>query len=210
MWPSFAPPTPHRDEVIEVTWVDADHIPVQRAPHVAVVASHEPVTDQRVAASVTEPRAGTARSNGESDSTNANKRDHGLMSMRGLELRPDDAALERIAGAPGHEPQQAAPSGLIDDAAGGRGRIDDSVTTVEVDRDGTAHFHDKGDAEAHANLNKATVQRAAHEEANYIAAWAEATIPKPPITTSTMSKRAATTTACSCATTSIRGKTPTA
>jgi hypothetical protein len=131
-----------------------------------------------VANSVTELRAGTVRPNGEPDSTNANKRDHGLMSMRGLELRPDDAALEHIAGAPGHEPQQAARSGLIDDAAGGRGRIDDSVTTVEVDRDGTAHFHDKGDAEAHANLDKATVQRAAHEEANYIAAWAEATDPK--------------------------------
>ena len=102
---------------------------------------------------------------------------HGLMAMRQPELHPGDGALEHIAAASAHGPQQVAHSGLVEDAGGGRGKIDDAVTTVQIDRDGTAHFHDKGDAEVWSNLSKATMQRAAHEAGEYVTAWAEATDP---------------------------------
>jgi hypothetical protein len=41
------------------------------------------------------------------------------------------------------------PSGKLHDTGGGAARIDDAVTTVTVDRDGTAHFHDKPDLDIH-------------------------------------------------------------
>ena len=73
---------------------------------------------------------------------------HDLMKMRGPELHgvalsfdPDKHPL----------PPPVAISGRLQDA--GRGAvIHDRVTTVAVEQDGTAHFHDKPDAEIHLQL----------------------------------------------------------
>lgn len=151
VWPTF-----DRDEVIEVTWVDDG---------IAATSGARAPAGQRIAVS----RTGTTShaTGGVEASYQPAERDHGLMAMRGPELHPGDAVLAPIADAPGHEPHDVPPSR----------RIGDMVTTVAVDRDGTAHFHDRGDAEAHANLNKPTLARAAREQASYVAAWAEATDP---------------------------------
>lgn len=71
------------------------------------------------------------------------------MHMRGpdLGLAPDVAA--RIAAGGGEAPGKAHESGRLENAPGGGGVIHDRVTTVTVERDGTAHFHDKPDVEVH-------------------------------------------------------------
>jgi hypothetical protein len=174
VWPTFSA-RPHRDEIIEVTWLDTDII----APH-ELHAPIAAVSRGQAAKQLAALSGGTTTSHNEvatSTRSSSTEPSHSLMAMRQPELHPGDASLEDIAAAPGHGPQQAAHSGVVDDAAGGRGKIDDAVTTVEIDRDGTARFHDKGDADGHVNFSKATVQRAAHEAGEYVAAWAEATDP---------------------------------
>lgn len=154
VWPTFA-----RDDVIEVTWVDdANATAGTRAP-----------AGQRVAVVRTGMTSGSSATatGSASASHEPAERGHGLMTMRGPELHPGDAVLAHIADAPSYEPRAVPPPRPIGDM----------VTTVSVDRDGTAHFHDRGDAEAHANLNKPTLARAAREQASYVAAWAEATDP---------------------------------
>ncbi|HUJ60148.1 MAG TPA: hypothetical protein VLX92_16695 [Kofleriaceae bacterium] len=66
-------------------------------------------------------------------------------------IRPTDAELEAIAGDPrAPKPPPAAPhDARLEAAPGGRSVIHDLVTTVSVDRDGTAHLHDAPDFEVH-------------------------------------------------------------
>jgi hypothetical protein len=71
----------------------------------------------------------------------------GQLSMRGPEAPPRDEVrtsniLDRIASA-GESPSPPRSSGRLDDAPNGAAVIHDRVTTVTVDRDGVAHFHDK-------------------------------------------------------------------
>ena len=75
------------------------------------------------------------------------------MKMRGPELQPSDV-LEQIADAPGHEPPPPPlPSQRVDPAPGGGSVIHDTVTTITVDRDGTAHLHDKPDLDIRFDAN---------------------------------------------------------
>lgn len=71
------------------------------------------------------------------------------LRMRGpdLGLAPDVAQRLAAGGAPA--PARAVESGRLENAPGGGGVIHDRVTTVTVERDGTAHFHDKPDIDPH-------------------------------------------------------------
>jgi hypothetical protein len=71
------------------------------------------------------------------------------MHMRGpdLALAPDIAA--QIVSGGGPLPEKAHETGRIENVPGGGGVIHDRVTTVAIERDGTAHFHDKPDIEIH-------------------------------------------------------------
>jgi hypothetical protein len=67
---------------------------------------------------------------------------------------PTGSILESIADRPGLSPPvlPVTPSGLLEASGGGTARVDDAVTTVSVERDGTAHFHDKPDFDARFTL----------------------------------------------------------
>jgi hypothetical protein len=71
--------------------------------------------------------------------------------MRGpdLALAPDAAA--RIVARGGARAETVHESGKLENAPGGGAVIHDRVTTVTVERDGTAHFHDKPDIEVHVH-----------------------------------------------------------
>ncbi|MBV8756614.1 MAG: hypothetical protein JO257_05050 [Deltaproteobacteria bacterium] len=73
----------------------------------------------------------------------------GLLHMRGadLALAPDTA--ERIAAGGPELPSKARVSGKLESASGGGAIIRDRVTTVVVEPDGTAYFHDKQDIDLH-------------------------------------------------------------
>jgi hypothetical protein len=97
----------------------------------------------------------------------------GTMKMRGPELHPSDV-LEHIAAAPGHEPPPPPlPSKRLDDAPGGGSVIHDTVTTINVDRDGTAHLHDKPDIEVNFDANPLHFWRGLNSFGRGIADWAE-------------------------------------
>ena len=96
------------------------------------------------------------------------------LGMRGPELHPGDEQLEHIADAPGHEPPSAViPSKRLEEAPGGRATIHDAVTEISVDRDGTAHFHDKPDVEIHIDTNPFAVIQNFKDAGKAIAEWAE-------------------------------------
>jgi hypothetical protein len=69
--------------------------------------------------------------------------------MRGpdLGLAPDVA--ERIAAGGEPPPGRARESGKLENVPGGGAVIHDRVTTVDIERDGTAHFRDKPDIDVH-------------------------------------------------------------
>ncbi len=69
-------------------------------------------------------------------------------AMRGGPATGADG-LDRIAAAGKPLPEPVHESGRVESAPGGRAVIHDTVTTIEVDRDGTAHFHDKPDVDFH-------------------------------------------------------------
>jgi hypothetical protein len=98
----------------------------------------------------------------------------GTMKMRGPEMHPGDDQLARIADAPGHEPPPPPlPSKRLDDAPGGGSVIHDTVTTISVDRDGTAHLHDKPDIEVNFDANPLHFWRGLKSFGRGIADWAE-------------------------------------
>jgi hypothetical protein len=95
------------------------------------------------------------------------------LGMRGPELHPADDQLAHIADAPGHEPPPGTiSSNRVEDAPGGRAVIDDAVTTIDVDKDGTAHLHDKPDADAHIDINPLAVVTNVKDAGKTIADWA--------------------------------------
>lgn len=73
----------------------------------------------------------------------------GLLHMRGPDLALAPGTAQRIAagGEPLHD--RARESGKLENVPGGGAVIHDRVTTVVVERDGTAHFHDKPDIDVH-------------------------------------------------------------
>jgi hypothetical protein len=96
---------------------------------------------------------------------------HGL-GMRGPELHPSDESLGHIAEQPGHQGTTPITSHRLDDAPNGRQVIHDAVTEITVDRDGTAHLHDKGDATAHIDINPLKVVTNVKDLGKLIADWA--------------------------------------
>jgi hypothetical protein len=66
------------------------------------------------------------------------------LTMRGPDLRLGEGFLDRIAHS-GRAPARVARSGRLESAGGGTGVIHDAVTDITVDRDGTAHLHDRPD-----------------------------------------------------------------
>jgi hypothetical protein len=75
------------------------------------------------------------------------------MHMRGPDLGLDRGTAERIAAGGGNAPRdELHESGKLESEPGGRAAIYDRVTTVTVDRDGTAHFADKKDIDLHFKL----------------------------------------------------------
>lgn len=95
-----------------------------------------------------------------------------MMKMRGSgDLVVDPDKLAAIANEPGHEPSHVLPSGKLGAAPNGKQRIEDSSTVVMVDRDGTAHFHDKRDFDLHVDVDPRAI---AHSLGQMGAAFATA------------------------------------
>ncbi|HEY6040240.1 MAG TPA: hypothetical protein VIV58_38415, partial [Kofleriaceae bacterium] len=99
-------------------------------------------------------------------------RHHGL-GMRGPELHPTDEAIAHIAEQPGHQGTTPIASHRLDDAPNGRQVIHDAVTEITVDRDGTAHLHDKPDVDAHVDINPFAWRANLIDAGKAIAVWAE-------------------------------------
>jgi len=67
-----------------------------------------------------------------------------LLRMRaGTDLGLDADVAERIASTPGHRGSEPYRSGRVEHRPDGTAVVHDAVTRLEVERDGTAHFHDK-------------------------------------------------------------------
>jgi hypothetical protein len=76
----------------------------------------------------------------------------GLMKMRGADLTLDAGTAERIANAPQAPRDELRKSGKLQSTPGGGAAIYDRVTTLSVEKDGTAHFDDKPDIDTHFHL----------------------------------------------------------
>ncbi len=74
------------------------------------------------------------------------------MHMRGPSFTLGDGELDAILDNPQQPPPQVERSGRLESAPGGAAVVHDAVTTVTVERDGTAHFHDKRDIDIHFHL----------------------------------------------------------
>ena len=75
----------------------------------------------------------------------------GMFVMRGPTLVAPDGLLDPIARG-GTAPAPVPHSGMLRDAAGGRGVVDDLATTASVARDGTVSFADKPDVDVHFHI----------------------------------------------------------
>jgi hypothetical protein len=97
------------------------------------------------------------------------------MKMRGPDLAISDAFLGRFLGR--EVPIETVhETGRVESAGGGTRVIHDRVTKVTIDRDGTAHFHDKPDAEIHWDLRLPTpgeIVREVRQAGRDIATWYE-------------------------------------
>jgi hypothetical protein len=97
-----------------------------------------------------------------------------LMTMREPELHPGDDALAPIAGtgsatAPAHVAQV---SGRLESVSGGTSVIHDRVTTINVERDGTAHIHDKPYFEIHfLHPHMLNIKKGLRDIGNMVSEW---------------------------------------
>lgn len=114
----------------------AAHVEVNRG---GVAHARAPGGGQAIAASASGPGTETGSGAGPA-------KGHDLFKMRGAELKPTQLSSFDPSAHPAPPPVQI--SGRLQD--NGRGSvINDRVTTVKVDQDGSAHFHDKPDGEVH-------------------------------------------------------------
>lgn len=89
------------------------------------------------------------------------------LAMRGPDLTLSQPFVDRLfQDRPGRPP--AASAGRVRPVSGGTGVIEDRVTTVRVDRDGTAHFTDRPDFDVHWNLHLPT-ERGLRDDARELA-----------------------------------------
>ena len=114
-------------------------------PHGTPLPRGTAATSALPSGAATEPATGPGRDR-------AGGPGHGLMHMRGPELHPGDAQLESIANAGQPLAPRAHETGRVENAPNGKAVIHDAVTTVRIDRDGTAHLDDKPDIEVHWRL----------------------------------------------------------
>ncbi|HEV7554103.1 MAG TPA: hypothetical protein VGO00_01545, partial [Kofleriaceae bacterium] len=80
----------------------------------------------------------------------ATETSHVSLAMRGIDLRLGDGAARDIVRA---VRDGAVRSSRVTESRDGTAVIPDGVTTVTVDRDGTAHFHDHEDVDLHWDLH---------------------------------------------------------
>jgi hypothetical protein len=158
-------------EILEVAFVDDRSIET-KAVAVAPATSPVHVSVQRAATGFA-IAAETSTSTSTSTSTNDGTGRHHGLGMRGPELHPSDDAMAHIAEQPGHQGTTAIPSHRLDNAPNGREVIHDAVTEITVDRDGTAHLHDKGDLTAHVDINPFAWRANLVDAGKAIALWAE-------------------------------------
>ena len=166
----IVPPPAVAPQVIEVAFLGAE-APAPAA--LAVVAA--PARASHVAA-VAHAASGVsvATETGSSTSTSTTSetgRRH--LGMRGPELHPSDETLGHIAEQTGHAGTTPIPSHRIEDAPGGRAVIHDEVTDIAVDRDGTAHLHDKPDIDVHIAVNPLAIISNLKGAGKLISDWAE-------------------------------------
>jgi hypothetical protein len=160
-------------EIMEVAFVD-DQASSSSSPAVAAIASPVHATVRRAANGVAiaaETSTSTSTSTNSGIGTEGTHH-HGL-GMRGPELHPSDEAMGHIAEQPGHQGTTPIPSRRLDNAPNGREVIHDAVTEITVDRDGTAHLHDKGDVTAHIDINPFAWRENLVDAGKAIAVWAE-------------------------------------
>ena len=75
--------------------------------------------------------------------------DNPYMHMRGGDLPDVGTTLDHIAAEGSAAPPPDVPTGMLHERGGDRATIYDTVTAVEVEADGTAHFHDRPSAGLH-------------------------------------------------------------
>lgn len=97
----------------------------------------------------------------------------GLLHMRGADLALAPDVADRIAAGGPELPEHAHVSGKLENVSGGGGVIHDRVTTVIVERDGTAHFNDKPyiDVHLHVPIPHLDVKQDLHELGDMLQDW---------------------------------------
>ena len=125
--------------------LDIELLPAEPAPPGASRASVRPQlassrTNAGAIGALVEPTVATGEPVHGSDAR--------LLHMRGPELPDIGDTLDKIAAAR-TSPLPPPPSGRLRSLPGGNAVIHDRVTTVMIDADGNAHFHDKPDIDIH-------------------------------------------------------------
>lgn len=124
-------------------------VPPARAPiEVEILDDGSPGTSSTIGAGAHVHASHGAEPHGGAETTSPGPSSSPLMTMRGPELHPGDDALAPIAGT-GSAAAPAQVSGRLESVSGGTSVIHDRVTTISVEKDGTAHLHDKPYFEIH-------------------------------------------------------------
>ncbi|HUJ57436.1 MAG TPA: hypothetical protein VLX92_03055 [Kofleriaceae bacterium] len=161
--PPGRPPAPD-DEPLEVTILDEP--PAEPESRIAAVprplpvgsaaprATGENASASRGAAPLGDQAASRGHGETASGMASGGGEPHGsdLWRMRGPDLSLARDAAERIASEGPPAPSPVHESGRLENVSGGGAVIHDRVTTVDVERDGTAHFHDKPDIDIHFHV----------------------------------------------------------
>jgi len=152
-----APVPPRHDDLIEIAVISPPKVEPMQVAIVAATPTPAPAPAARGSAHhvstgsvhTETPAAASATTHGtESHAAHGT----GFMHMRGPDLKPDGDVMATIAAAGKPAPSPPHESGRLDDAPNGKAVIHDAVTTVTVDKDGSAHFHDKPDIEIHVPI----------------------------------------------------------
>jgi hypothetical protein len=142
-------PAPHEPAPIEVVYLPATtaSADASAAPAIAIAAGPPQISrggpragDEQAAPAT--PSAAPPHTPGSSL----------YMHMRGPSLHFSDAELDHMIDHPETPPPAPHVSGKLKSQPGGRAVIYDAVTTVDVERDGSAHFRDKSDFDIHFHL----------------------------------------------------------